>query len=158
MAVSRVFTAGGREFDNEADAKRHDAILAAGQKMESAMKTLSRLLGESAKTKDGCAFEWSLLKDYYLVHEGWGQEPRLETLSIYVHYATVEEDRVKPGLVIAIYEPDNRTFRGTYRMVRVDELYAKKKVADAALIAAYERYIADVSERFTKLKEATHAH
>lgn len=152
MAVSKVFTAGNREFASESDAKKWDEVLAAKETLDNAIRRVSNLLGESAKTKDGHAFEWSMLKDYFLVHEIYGREPSIEKLSIYVHYATVEDDSRTPGLVIRLYEPNDRNGRN-YRDIRIDELYDSEKAANAELIAAYERYVADVRKQLDNLKK-----
>lgn len=152
MGVKQVYTAGNREFATEEEAKKHDELLEAQEQLRHNIKRVSWLLGENAKTKDGKQFEWSLLRDYWLLTDWVGREPWLEKLTIYCHYAEVEEDRNEPGIVIRLYEPQSRDGRCGYRNIRINELYASEKNANAALVAAYERYIADVSKRFAKLK------
>jgi hypothetical protein len=147
MAVTKVKpkwkAADDTEFDSEDEAKRYDELRKAKRAFEDARRRYGGALAETTKTADGVPFNFTLLRDYFVVWDVFGSLPSLRQVSFYYWMTTVSVD--ERGEVEM--EDYNHTRRdGTPTRYKVSELFADKSAARKALLAAQERYLADVTE------------
>ena len=151
MAVKKnpvTFTASdGKEFSDEESAKKHDAFVTALREWEQAGKRLNAAGAQRFKTADGEHLKIGRWGDYWHINPFAPFGPELTRVSF--SYGTNfqmdwDGDAVE---IVSGHGKDER--RATYR---ISELYADEKKARVALMEAWEKHVADVRERFEKMK------
>jgi hypothetical protein len=153
MAVSETpvtyRTSDGREFDQKADAERHDALVEARRAYQDAREVFGRLLSAAQLTADGERFDYTRWREYYWITPGWNGRPELEAVSF--GYGTTfgfdyHSDRPEITVQRGGATRDTRTYQ-------VSELYSSQAKAEAALLVAAEKWLEEQKAAIERLRE-----
>lgn len=145
-------TSDGKEFDTKEEAERHDELILARKAYKDARHTLGVILARSQKTADGVPFDFSLLRDYYYISDGWASLPALRRVSFYIwNFEFDERD------VFEIKQWDERG-KGEQMMItyKINELYYSEREAKKALLDAQEAWLAEEAQKVAALRAEVH--
>ena len=141
MAVKTIkqrYESRGEEFDTKKEADRHEELCQARDDLHDAQRNYQRLLAESCKTADGFQFEFGVFHDYWQVFVPYGSVPYLRQTCYLCGSWRVQEDPSK--IEISEDPKDDKEYRW---WVPITELYADRKNAMKALLAAKRKWLAD---------------
>src|ERR1051325_5233113 len=128
----------GKEFDNKADAERHDRIVTAQDKFDKAAEHLNRVLLESLKTADGQAFQ--IGRSYYHVWQRiYGEDITHE--SFYPNETKVDLEYHTPRVIRTRYEDRDGYKSHTFDL---DDLFDSEKAAKTRLLEIRKARLADL--------------
>lgn len=134
----------GRAFNNEAEAKKHDALILARQEYKAALRKLNQCVAETTRTADGHLFEFGLWKTYYYVTPGFFSMPALAEVP-YLGW-NWELNEYNDSVEIILREGnDNRV-----REFKINDLYLEKRKALTALVDAQKAWLKERGERITE--------
>lgn len=135
----------GREFNTEADAKKHEELITAKSLYDQARHAYARKLWETQKTADGEPFELGWRRYWRIV--GLYMWPRLQEVSIYPHSCDLDD---QDALTI-IEEVDNGKGGRQFASHRISDLYCREENAKKALIAAQRERLDDLTREVVEL-------
>lgn len=142
-------TSDGREFEDEVEAQRHDALINARAEYRTALHKLNRCIAETTRTADGYLFEFGLWTTYHYVTPGYNSMPQLNEVP-YLGWNWELNERDDTVEIVTERDTDNR--RVTYQ---VNDLYRDKKKALAAMIEAQKTWLqereAEINEHAEKV-------
>lgn len=143
-------TSDGAEFDNEADATRHEAVVEAIRNYEDAAKQLGIVLAERTKTADGYPFDFSHWQ-YWAVfpYHGCGPIMRRVNVSRWDHISI--GDNYDNDVQIAEQIGDRPREQYMYHYIK--DLYVTEKAAKKALAEAIKKHIATKREEIKRLED-----
>lgn len=147
MAIKKEFkfkSSDGQTFDDETEAKKHDALILAREEYEGALRKLNQCIAETTRTADGHLFEFGLWRTYYYVTPGYFSMPVLaEVPYLGWNWDLNEHD---DSVEIVLHEGnDNRR-----REFKVNSLYVDKRTALAALIGAQQAWLKERQEQIAE--------
>jgi len=137
-----------KEFDNQADAERHDTLVVAVSTFEKARTDLLHAMAHTKRTADGELMDPRRWGTYFYVRESWS-EPSVVEVSLY--YNTQIELRGERIYLVSPYSGRNNESQ-SYPLC---ELYAKRKNADRALRTVLEARAAELQKRIDELPATT---
>lgn len=140
-------TTDGREFDDEGEAQKHDALIVAREAYRVALHKMNQLIAETTRTADGELFEFGIWQTYYYVTEGFNSMPQLmEVPYLGWNWELSEYD----DAVEIITERDTDNRRMTYK---VNHLYRDKKKALDAMIVAQRAWLQERTDEIAEHAE-----
>lgn len=131
-------TTDGREFDDETEAQRHDALIIVRQEYEHALFKMNKLTAETTRTADGYLFEFGIFKDYWFVTPGYVGMPTI-TKTPYFGWNWNLSTHTDQVIIITSAEIDG----SRYREFAINNLYREKKNAIAAMIEAQKTWLSE---------------
>lgn len=137
----------GKEFDNPEDADRHETLVGATAVFEQSRRNLLHAMAHTKRTADGELMNPTRWGTYYIVRE-WASEPHVAEVSFY--YNTQIDLRGEKLYLVALYSGRNHESQS----YPIDELYAKKKNADATLRKVLEKRAEELQKRINELPRA----
>jgi len=142
--TARYQTNEGCEFEDEASAKRHEAICDAKAAYENAKHLLSKLLAESCKTADSHQFEFGMWHEYCWIRRMYDRLPELVKVSFWGRNWEINCEAVEGDSVVISELNDCHGSRvGYIRSFPIHELYRDNAKAQEALIAAQRVWLAE---------------
>jgi hypothetical protein len=145
----------GREFTDQKQAERHDRLVKAKREYESAKRTLGKLMAESCLTADGQPFKIGLWPDYYWITPGYFSMPSLLKVSFWGTNWDWEESSDEATTVVLLSDlSDSGQQLGHIRRFPINELYANKDRAQAALIEAQRKWLREMVAEVKKAAKA----
>lgn len=142
---AKFVTSDGEEFDTQSAAERHEELLTAERECEHAKARYSRALWRTQRTADDHDFEPYSSHDYWFLVEFFGM-PEIRQVSFWLH-----ECKFNGNGAEIVYQPNGYTKPATFK---IEELYWSKSEAERALLAALEKYRAEVVDaRIDDLRE-----
>lgn len=143
-------TADGMEFENEADAEKHQAVLDTKAVYESAKQGLEFALVESVKTGDGKPFSFDRWQYWYVVRFFGFPDIRSVSLSRWgFEIVDIEEDDITIRVDLS---PDHS--KPNYTNFRISEIYTTELAAKRSLLKAQEEQLAEYKKRVKNLRES----
>lgn len=149
--VPQVYKASDdREFDNQADAEKHEAFLTAETEFLRARELWRHAVIENYKTADGVTFDFGLFKDYWYLVE-WSGLPSLHKVSFmsYQQKFAIESSDESTTLKLV------HNMNGRESEFDVSELYYHESNAKKALRVAMESRKAMLQKQIDQLAAAT---
>ena len=146
-------TEDGRTFTKANAAKFWDTVSKAKLAYESAKEKLGEVLATSFKTADGIPFTFA--ENYYYVFEPFNAAPTILEVRFWWRHWGFDAERDSDTQMVIYSFQDGWGHDRTKDPVAypVNELYAYRSNAEAAMIAAKERYAANIMEDVAKWKE-----
>jgi hypothetical protein len=138
--VRKTFEArDGRSFDTEAAAERHEALVAARRAYEEARRAYMEEIAAGLTTKDGHPFEFSCMRLYYFLVEGFAVKPHLKELQFYLWHCDVDDH-------------DETVIRLQGVQYKISDLYRYRDNACKALVAAQREWLQRQTEELAELE------
>ena len=128
-------TSDGREFSNQKEAEKHDALILARGKYSEALRQMNTLIAETARTADGHLFEFGLWTTYYYVTPGYFSKPVLTEVP-YLGWNWDLNERDDQVEIVTREGNDNRQ-----REYKISDLYRNKKAALLALVESQKEWL-----------------
>lgn len=153
--ISPVFKArDDSEWPTAKQAEKRNKIVAAKRKFAEARDDVIRYVKEAALTADGQPFAGEdSTCDFWWVARYWvGELPLLRRVTIFAYHVTIDEDRADGGLVVREYRATDRG-GSDYQTYPLKELYASKKAAEAAHLAACEERLKEITGKVEELRK-----
>ena len=137
----------GKQFDNEAEATKHDALILAREEYKTALRKLNSLIAETTRTADGRLFEFGIWGTYYYVTPGFFSMPALAEVP-YLGW-NWDLNEYNDSVEIVLREGnDNRL-----NHFKINDLYRDKRKALAALVDAQREWLREREAQITETAE-----
>lgn len=138
----------GKEFDNPEDADRHETLVGATAVLEQSRKNLLHAMAHTKRTADGALMDPTRWGTYYFVRQSWSDPSVLE---VAFYYNTQIDLRGEKLYLVTPYSGRNNESQS----YPIEELYATRKNADAALRKVLEKRAEELQKRIDELPRTT---